>query len=107
MKRRVEVRAHKQFAIDVQSHVDWLLEQDREDWVVRLAEDIADAWGLLGRFPSVGTAERAAGGQMLRRLILRRTPFVVWFVLEEEKAKRITFLRLFHARQHRPRGEGT
>lgn len=93
---RVRVRAS--FAADVASQVKWLRAEDQEERVEGLREGLVEVRRLLERFPEAGarTGEPAA----LRKLILRRLPFVVWYVVERDA---VWLVRLFHVRQDRPR----
>jgi plasmid stabilization system protein ParE len=102
VKPRSTVRIHRQFTSDVRDQLEWLRQNDHEDWIEQLREDVTAARELLARFPGVGTGEGIREGRALRRLILRRVPFVAWFVVDID-AKVVTLLRLFHARQDRSR----
>jgi hypothetical protein len=38
----------------------------------------------------------------IRRLRLHHAPFYVWYLVDERRGRRVTFFRLFHARQLTP-----
>ncbi len=96
MKRcRLEFAAA--FRIDLEDHIDWLSDRQRAATIDLLRAELEKAFDLLETFPSAGVVETPP----LRKLLLHRLPFVIWYVIDE-KASGIQFLRLFHARQHRP-----
>lgn len=98
MKRRVIVRAS--FVSDVKAQVAWLRANDRSEWVVGLRSGLAEARSLLARLPEVGARIEERDGVVLRKLVLRKLPFAVWYVVEDEG---VCLLRLFHVRQDRHR----
>lgn len=105
MPRR-RVRLHADFVDDVAAQVAWLVEQDRPDWIDGLRRGIDEAIALCESQPGAGVPIDQRDEIVLRKLILRRLPFVVWYAHDEgsERAD-LWFLRLFHARQDRPRPE--
>lgn len=54
---------------------------------------------LLASFPDAGRVLANLEGGTLRKLKLRRCPFVVWYA---RKPGEIALARIFHARQDRP-----
>lgn len=96
MKRRVRVRAS--FLSDVHAQIRWLREHGSDTDVAGLRAGIREARSLLGQFPTAGPVERDVGEHSLRKLLLRRIPFVIWYV---DDGANIWLLRLFHARQER------
>ena len=101
MRRRV--RIHADFRRDLRGHLDWLTEHRERSWIERLRLGIDDAIDLVARFPDVGNLEGQYGAMVLRRLILRKIPSVVWFIRDGRDANAdVWFMRLFHARQDRP-----
>jgi len=82
----------------VHAQIRWLREHRPVTEVAGLRTGIREARALLQRFPSAGPVEREAGGASLRKLILRRAPFVIWYV---DDGASIWLLRLFHMRQER------
>lgn len=71
--------------------------------MIGLRTGIDEAIDLVSRFPNVGTIEAEDEQSVLRRLILRKVPYVIWFSRQkDDPAADIWFLRLFHARQERP-----
>ncbi len=90
------VHPAQDFTQDVASQIAWLLKHRDETWVARLRADLGDARALLSRFPEAGPLESAGD---FRRLVLKRTPFVIWYVEAEVS---VVMLRLFHVRQSAP-----
>lgn len=98
MRRRVIVRAS--FAADVTAQVIWLRANDREGWVAGLRSGVAESRSLLARFPDAGARIEERDGAVLRKLVLRKLPFAIWYVVDDEG---VCLLRLFHVRQDRLR----
>ncbi len=97
------IRFHPDFKKDLNGQLRWLAANRDDQWIKQLQNGIDEAIRLLSQFPAIGTIERQEGSVVLRRLILRRLPYVIWFVSEEKKPEPyIWVLRLFHARQNRP-----
>lgn len=93
----VELIFTREFKEDVKGQVDWL-EGDHPTWIPKLERGLVEAFELLLTFPRAGAAIPA---QPVRKLVLQRLPFVIWYVFDEAK-QRVELLRLFHARQRRP-----
>ena len=101
MGRRV--RYHGDFRADLRAQLKWLVANRPVAWIDSLKTAIDEAVELLSRFPSVGTIEATEGDMAVRRLILRKVPYVVWFLSDTaHPAADVWMLRLFHARQDRP-----
>ncbi len=101
MTRRVRFEAA--FQRDLRAQLSFLRDNDEDpSWIERLRSGIDEAVELVARFPDVGSVEGVDGTWVLRRLILRRLPYMIWFARDAEAAD-IWFLRLFHARQDRAR----
>jgi plasmid stabilization system protein ParE len=99
------VRFEAGFRRDLRAQLDWLIENedDSTSSIERLHAGLDEAVELVGRFPEVGTIVAKDGTRVLRILILRRLPFVIWFARDvDEPSADIWFLRFFHARQDRP-----
>lgn len=63
-----------------------------------------EAMALLAATPGVGSLQGADDSRVLRKLILRRLPFLIWYTYDQrERTGDLWLLRLFHVRQHRPR----
>ena len=93
----VRVRVHADFMADLRAQL-------RRSDIEHLRGAIDEAIDLLSRFPNTGSIERQEKSAVLRRLILRRLPYVVWFVRETRRPDAdVWLLRLFHARQSRRR----
>ncbi|WP_438017005.1 type II toxin-antitoxin system RelE/ParE family toxin [Sorangium sp. So ce315] len=106
MNRRVRFR--REFARDLRDQVRWLDENRGIEWVERLRTGLDEAIELLARFPTIGPAETKddADRAVVRRLLLRKLPYVVWYLSDaSDPGADIWLLRLFHARQQRPLAE--
>lgn len=101
------VAIHRDFASDVDAQLAWLARHQDASWIDGLELGIAEAIALVESAPAVGVASGRVGGSVLCKLILRRLPFVVWYVHDDDPATgKIWFLRLFHVRQDRPSALG-
>ncbi len=98
------IRIHAEFAADVEAQLVWLAEHRDASWIDGLEAGIGEAIELVESAPFAGVASGREGGRVLRKLILRQLPFVVWYGHDEKlnAASTIWFLRLFHVRQDRP-----
>lgn len=68
-----------------------------------LAQDLDTLRSLLAEFPEAGRELDRAGVKTLRRLKLRRAPYLVWYSFDPESpARTVELYRLFHARQLTP-----
>ncbi|MCC7541491.1 MAG: type II toxin-antitoxin system RelE/ParE family toxin [Deltaproteobacteria bacterium] len=101
MKRRV--RFHARFRRDLRAQLAWLARNGETALIEALRAGLDEAARLLARHARAGAVEEAREGSELRRLILRRVPYVVWYVIASSDAGAdVWVLRLFHARQRRP-----
>jgi plasmid stabilization system protein ParE len=101
------VRLHADVLASLEEQLEWIVEHRDDGGAARLREDLDEALDALSVFPLLGEAasddERAAAGdESLRRIPLRRTPFVLWYGFDERRNE-VWALRLFHARQSRGR----
>ncbi|WP_437730615.1 type II toxin-antitoxin system RelE/ParE family toxin [Sorangium sp. So ce1335] len=106
MARRVRFR--REFARDLEAQVRWLQENRGVEWVERLRVGLDEAIELVSRFPAIGPAEAKNDeeGAVVRKLLLRRLPYVVWYFADvSDPGSDIWLLRFFHARQERPPAE--
>lgn len=87
------------FRRSLEAQVEHLVRLGDTDGITRLRDDLADLKSLLGTFPDAGRELASANDATLRKLKLRRCPFVVWYV---RQADRVILARLFHARQAQP-----
>jgi plasmid stabilization system protein ParE len=94
------VRLHRAFVKDVKAQVAWLEGEGRGDQTDGLEVALEEAVSLLASQNGVGALEASEGGLELRRLLLRRLPFVIWF--QAGPGREVWLLRLFHVRQARP-----
>lgn len=84
-------------------HSHWLAAEDRTEWIPNLLRGIAEVVHLLRRFPEVGVEIAEDEGLVLRRLRLRRYPYVVWYAYERRRRiADVWLVRLFAAHQDRP-----
>ncbi len=105
MTRRV--RFHAELREDLRRQIDWLSDNRDPSWIDGLRKGIEEAEDLVSTFPHVGTIEAQTGTSVLRRLILRKVPYVLWFTWDTaDEAGDVWFLRLFHAREERPSAKG-
>lgn len=94
------VRLHRDFIRDVKAQVEWLEGEGRSEQTDGLEAALAEATMLLAARNGVGALEATESGLELRRLLLRRLPFVIWF--QAGPGREVWLLRLFHVRQARP-----
>lgn len=94
----VELAFTREFKDDVEAQVDWL-EDEHPSWIPKLERGLTEAFELLLDFPLAGSALPTPP---LRKLVLHKLPFVIWYSFDEATG-RVDLLRLFHARQRRPR----
>jgi ParE toxin of type II toxin-antitoxin system, parDE len=102
---RRHVRFEAAFRRDLRAQLDWLTENedDSSSLIERLQTGLDEAVELVSRFPDVGSIVEQDGTMVLRKLILRRLPYVIWFARDvADLSADIWFLRFFHARQDRP-----
>ena len=97
------VRRHPDFLCDLREQVAWLEEHRDVAWIEDLRHAVDEATHAVARLPSMGALVPPAGGGRqpgkLRKLVLRRVPFVIWYAVGKGE---VWFLRLFHARQQNP-----
>lgn len=94
----VELRFTRDFKEDVEAQVAWL-EDEHPSWIPKLERGLTEAFELLSDFPRAGSATPT---KPIRKLVLHKLPFVIWYSFDED-SDRVELLRLFHARQRRPR----
>jgi plasmid stabilization system protein ParE len=95
------VRYHEDFRADLRSHVRWVRRERGSDYLARFRRGLEEAVRLVGESPEAGTIEDRRGSAVLRRLLLRDLPYVVWYIVEDGHDE-VWLVRLFHARQDRP-----
>jgi plasmid stabilization system protein ParE len=99
---KVRVVFSDDFRADLRSQTRRLVADDRLDWAERLFDEVERVARLLSGSPQAGPVETRRSGRSIRRLVLRKLPFVVWYHFQEP-ARRVVVLRLFHVRQRRLR----
>lgn len=87
------------FRRTLDAQLEYLVEQEDPEGIGRLREDLAALEALLASFPDAGRELARQEGATLRKLKLRRCPFVGWYVRQKD---RVTLARIYHARQDRP-----
>lgn len=94
----VELTFTREFKEDVEAQVAWL-ESKHPTWILKLERGVVEAFELLLDFPLAGSEVPTPP---LRKLVLHKLPFVIWYSFDEDTGS-VELLRLFHARQRRPR----
>ena len=101
MARRV--RRHADFLGDLSRQLTWLARNRETSWIDRFRADLIRVTELLDRYRAAGALLERQGATMLRRVILPSTPYVAWYVYDEERADgEVILVRLFHTQQRRP-----
>jgi plasmid stabilization system protein ParE len=77
-----------------------LVAEERPDRARRLLHELELAVRLLESAPQAGPVDARRGRRELRRLVLPRLPFLIWYFIQP-RPKRVVMLRFFHARQER------
>ena len=95
------VRYADTFRKEVDAEIEFVLESGEREWAITLTQDIVELEQLLRSFPEVGSELDRDGARTLRKMRLRRSPFLVWYTADQEKDQ-VVLARLFHARQLRP-----
>jgi plasmid stabilization system protein ParE len=97
------VRRPRDFEADFLRLLESILSAGDESWISILLDGVKQASRMLGRFPAAGVLLAQRGSVVLRKLILRRGPYVAWYVYDtEDPDGDVWLVRLFHARQRRP-----
>jgi plasmid stabilization system protein ParE len=96
------LRFHGRFQKDLRGQLSWLAAQGEVARIDALRLGLEEAWSLLRTTPHAGAIEGGAQSAQLRRLILRKVPYVIWYVVDESSHD-VWVLRIFHARQRRRR----
>src|SRR4051812_15738378 len=98
------IHLHADFGTDLRSHLVFLAHRHEVAYINRLRDGIDEAIELLSHLPHVGAPELSREGPV-RKLVLRRLPFLIWYAYDdEETGGEVWLLRLFHVRQDRPLG---
>ena len=95
------VRIRDSFRVDVRAQIAWLRRHRDASWVAGLRDGLREVRTLLMHYPAAGSVLDDRDGLLLRKLILRRLPFVVIYAHEDKDV--LWLLRLFHHRQDRSR----
>ena len=104
----MRVRLQADLLSDLEDQLAWIPEQRDATWAVRLREDLDEALDVLAQFPLLGMVTPGGGelvipgGDELRWLPLRRTPYVLWYALDHKRDE-VWVLRLFQSRQSQSR----
>jgi plasmid stabilization system protein ParE len=105
MRNPVRVRHHVTFRTDLRKQLLWLTQHRDPDYIRRLREGLDEVDDLLSRFPRAGPQDTT--GAPVRKLLLRRLPFVIWYAQDRGDDGDAWMLRLFDARQDRPLATST
>jgi plasmid stabilization system protein ParE len=98
------IHVHPDFQRDLEAQLSWLAEHRGAEIVEQLRSGLDEALDLLAATPGVGSVQDRRGSRRLRKLILRRLPFLLWYTYDEERRDgELWLLRLFHVRQDRRR----
>jgi len=97
----VRIERDPDFAADVRRQIAHAIQEGGVPWVVRLQEDLAEVERILAEFPQAGRELRLGRRATVRKLRLRRAPFVVWYQIGS-RGKTLVLVRLFHVRQRVP-----
>ena len=92
----IRVVFSRDFERDLAAQTEWCIDQDQERWAKDLMGDVIALSQLLEKLPESGVLEDSRGKNGLRRIVLRRAPFVAWYVFD---GKTVSVVRLLHARQ--------
>ena len=65
--------------------------------ILRLRDDLAELRSMLRSLPDAGRELVRTDGVSLRKLKLRRCPFIIWYARERD---RMLLTRIYHARQN-------
>lgn len=102
MSRRIHHAAA--FEADLRHQVAYLVVRRQWAWIDRLEADLRALEHLVSAYPRAGAELRRRGSDVLRRAMLRTTPFFVWYQLDEaDERGLLTLYRLFNVRQRRRR----
>ena len=91
------VRFDGSFRGDLEDQLAGIRGRFPDSYIDELESAIGEVVSLLTDFPSAGAPDPHG----LRKLVLRRLPFVVWYVYDEATSD-VWLLRVFRARQDRP-----
>jgi hypothetical protein len=83
--------------------VDWLEAQRESEWITALSAGVVEAPQLLEAVPLAGAPVSVGRAAQLRKLVLRRVPFLVWYFVPIRPPYTVWLARLFHTRQRQPR----
>lgn len=97
MTRRV--RVHGDFRADVERQIGWLERRRELAWIEGLEADVVRAFDLLSADPATGVLQHREGTIALRRLVLSSTPYLAWYLYDEDRPAGLWVARLFHSRQ--------
>lgn len=97
----MRVIARSAFDSDVAAQLERLVELDSVDGILGLLGDLSELIALLARYPEAGRELARDRERTLRKLRLRRAPFVAWYRYAPDLDE-VSLYRLFHARQNMP-----
>jgi plasmid stabilization system protein ParE len=98
----VRVEPSATFTAEATRHIWYLAEAEAWSRVQRLREDIADLQARLAYFPELGRELASQNDVTLRRIVVGRLPYLVWYLWDPRGRGFVQLQRLFHARQRTP-----
>jgi len=97
------VLIHVDFKADMHRQRAWLADNARPEWIEGLALGVKELMIRLARLPACGPVVTSDARIVVRKIFLRRLPYVVWYAHRPaEPIGDITLLRLFGYGQSRP-----
>ena len=98
------VRRHPDFERDFVAQLAWLAAHGSPEWITSLRDGLDKVIRMLGRVPGAGTLVDRKERHVLRKVFWPEGPYVAWYVYAPgERAGDVWLVRLFHARQRRPK----
>lgn len=91
------------FLRDAVAQIEPLVEAEEWSRVDRVREDLAELQVKLGHFPELGRGLAGEGQITLRRISVRRLPYLVWYLWDPRDQGFVQLQRIFHARQRTPK----
>jgi plasmid stabilization system protein ParE len=86
----------------------WLAKTEREDLIPGMTAAVEEVVERLQLFPEIGGIAAESPRLIVRKILFRRRPYVVWYGHRRGSSVRtLWLLRVFHVRQSRPRPRAT
>ena len=101
---RRPVKRHADFEADYVAQLEWLVQHGERAWILELGRGVRSVGRLLAAFPFAGPVVARRGTIELRKLLFPRGPYLAWYTVDASRPRsEVWLLRLFHARQRRPK----